>query len=103
MISAHSRSVGSCDRCVLAMVLYELAELALHIRCLPAITTIQPMRRQRLICLTWIALLCSGANVGAVLRAKTWSLSLFRDRVVAGLSPTTLMIGFGDCADLLIT
>jgi len=36
MLSAHSRSAGSCDRCVSAMVLYELAELALHIRRLPS-------------------------------------------------------------------
>ena len=57
MISGHSRSVGSCDRCVSAMILYELAELALHIRRLPATTTIQPMQRQRLSCLTWIALI----------------------------------------------
>src|ERR1700756_2165290 len=60
MISAHSRSVGSCDRCVWAMVLCELAELALHIRRLPAATTTQPMQRQSLFCLTWIALIsCS--------------------------------------------
>ena len=60
MISAHSRPVGSCDRCVWAMVLCEPAELALHIRRLPATTTTQPMQRQRLFCLTWIALIsCS--------------------------------------------
>jgi hypothetical protein len=57
MISAHFRSAGSCDRCVWAMVLCELAELALHIRRLPATATTQPMRRQRLFCLTWIALI----------------------------------------------
>jgi hypothetical protein len=57
MISAHSRSVGSCGRCVWAMVLCELAELALHIRRLPTTTTTQPMQRQRLFCLTWIALI----------------------------------------------
>ena len=57
MISAHSRSVGSCDRCVWAMVLCELAELAPHSRRWPAITTTQPIRRQRLFCLTWIALI----------------------------------------------
>src|ERR1700754_2219011 len=57
MISAHSRSVGSCDRCVWAMGLCALAELALHIRRLPATTTTQPMQRQRLFCLTWIALI----------------------------------------------
>ena len=56
MISAHSRSVGSCDRCVWAMVLCELAEPALHIRRLPATTTTQPMQCQRLFCVTWIAL-----------------------------------------------
>jgi hypothetical protein len=57
MISAHSRSVGSCDRCVWAMVLCELAELALHIRRLPSTTTTQPMQRQRLFCLSRIALI----------------------------------------------
>jgi hypothetical protein len=56
MISAPSRSVGSCDRCVSAMALYELAEPALHIRRLPAITTTQPVLGQRLFCLIWIAL-----------------------------------------------
>src|ERR1700759_4973895 len=57
MISGHSRSVGSCDRCVWAMVLCELVELALHIRRLPITTTTQPMHCQRLLCLTWIALI----------------------------------------------
>src|SRR6202166_2700259 len=55
MISAHSRSVGSCDGWVCAMVVCELEELALHIRRLPATSTTQPMQRQRLFCLTWIA------------------------------------------------
>jgi hypothetical protein len=57
MISVHSRSVDSCGRCGWAMVLCELAELAPHSRRWPAITTTQPIRRQRLFCLTWIALI----------------------------------------------
>ena len=40
-----------------AMVLCELAELAPRIRHLPATTTTQPTQRQRLFCLTWIALI----------------------------------------------
>ncbi len=49
------------------MALYEPAELAGHIRCLPAITTLQPMRGQRLLCLTWIALIrCTWLGAKAV-------------------------------------
>ena len=92
MISAHSRLVSSCDRCVWAMVLCELAELALHIRRLPSTTTTQPMQRQRLFCLTWIALI-SCTLLGAWEQCQ-WQrpplLSLFRDRSCRGLSPTTV-------------
>ena len=94
MISAHSRSVGSCDRCVWAMVLCEPAELALHIRRLPATTTTQPMQRQRLFCLTWIALIsCTlpRGERGSSANGKDPSLlSFFRDRFCRGLSPTTV-------------
>ena len=94
MISAHSRSVGSCDRCVWAMVLCELAELALHIRRLPATTTTQPMQRQRLFCLTWIALISFSLPWGRTWEQCQWQrpslLSFFRDRFCRGLSPTTV-------------
>jgi len=57
MLSAHSRSVGSGDRRVSAMVLYELAELALHIRRFASnnddITNAGP----KTACSTWIALI----------------------------------------------
>src|ERR1700722_12450750 len=94
MISAHSRSVGSCDRCVWAMVLCELAELALHIRRLPATTTTQPMQRQRSFFLTWIApISCTlpRGERGSSANGKTLvAVSLFRDRFCRGLSPTTV-------------
>src|ERR1700753_1347275 len=95
MISAHSRSVGSCDRRVWAMVPCELAELALHIRRLPATTTTQPMQRQRSFFSTWIApISCTlpRGERGSSANGKDprCCLSLFRDRFCRGLSPTTV-------------
>jgi hypothetical protein len=93
MISAHSRSVGSCDRCVWAMVLCELAELALHSRRLPATTTTQPIQRERLSCLTWITLMFLHFAWGRTWEPCLWQSpslsSWFRDRSCRGFSPTT--------------
>jgi len=51
--SAHARLAGNCDHCESAMVPCEVAGRPLQIRCLPAITTPEPMRPQRQSCLTW--------------------------------------------------